>query len=332
MGGQGFLYNETGNCTLTWSSFDQDYAGTVGGKPPWALTDADREALEARLMPSPDGTRWLFSNPARCLRCGSPISGSATETPYYLRYPCTVDRDVRSSLRVGLKDVLKRARSAVPWKMRDVWLGVLMAVILTVVVWGIAYLVGRLVTEPNLDIWVDVFSVLAELLLLVPVWWFVRHKYGLSIKSLGFTKFQFVWLVAGFGLLIACYFFNGMYAYLISLFGREMREGMGPTIDELATPWPLVFSVVILAPLAEETFFRGFVFNGLRARMDWWWAAVISAALFAFAHLELWFLVPAFVLGFLFAFLYQKTNSIWPGMILHFLVNTIAMTLTLTLT
>src|SRR3989442_4520266 len=40
-GDQGFLYNEAGNCTLMWSSFDPDYEAIVGKKNPWSLTDSD---------------------------------------------------------------------------------------------------------------------------------------------------------------------------------------------------------------------------------------------------------------------------------------------------
>ena len=63
---QGFLYNEAGNCTLTWSSFDPDYVAIAGQKHPWALNEPERHELENRLSPAPDGTRWLFRNPARC--------------------------------------------------------------------------------------------------------------------------------------------------------------------------------------------------------------------------------------------------------------------------
>ena len=51
----------------------------------------------------------------------------------------------------------------------------------------------------------------------------------------------------------------------------------------------------------------------------------MSSALFAAAHLEVTFFVPAFILGYLFAYLYQRSNSIWPGMIIHALVNALAM-------
>ena len=84
---------------------------------------------------------------------------------------------------------------------------------------------------------------------------------------------------------------------------------------------------MLVGPVAEETFFRGFVFAGLRSRYDWRVAAAISAALFAAAHLQLTFFIPAFALGFLFAYLYQRSNSIWPGLIFHMLLNGIALTI-----
>lgn len=329
-GNQGFLYSETGTCTLAWSSFDTDYAEVVGSRQPWALTDADREILEERLTPAPDGTRWLFENPARCQQCGGAISGPITQTIYYLRNDCTVDRDVRSGTGLGFKDVLGKMRSTVPWRTRDVWLGVLAALILTAIAYGIAYAVLFTLEDPNVDLWVAVFSALLELLLVVPVWWVVRHKYHVSwAKALNFRRFKPYWL----GLMVAFFFaynvFNVIYSLLLTGAGMEIDRDIGPTLEQLSSPWPLTFSIVILAPLAEEIFFRGFIFNGLRARMNWWWAAIISAALFAGAHLDLLFLLPAFLIGFLFALLYQKTNSIWPGIIVHFTVNGLAMLFTL---
>ena len=210
--------------------------------------------------------------------------------------------------------------------MRDVWLGVLFAVVLMGLAYGAAYLLLYLLVDPNVDLWLALFSAVLELVLLVPVWWFVKRKYHVPLaKALGFRRFKPWWLAVAVGLLIAYFVFNAYYAAILAALGLEMQRDVGPTLRELSSPWPLVFSIVILAPLVEEVFFRGFVFNGLRGRMDWWWAAVISGALFAAAHLDPLFLLPAFLMGFLFAFLYQKTNSIWPGMIVHFLVNSLAM-------
>jgi hypothetical protein len=103
---QGFLYNESGNCTLIWSAFDPAYTTIVGGKNPWSLIVTDREKFESALQPSPDGTRWLFSNPARCMKCSHPVSGPITEAIYYLEYEGSVNVDQYRNLKRCLKDVL----------------------------------------------------------------------------------------------------------------------------------------------------------------------------------------------------------------------------------
>jgi ribosomal protein S18 acetylase RimI-like enzyme len=44
---QGFLYNDDGNLTLVWSSFDPAYRAVVGKKHPWALTAEERAQFES---------------------------------------------------------------------------------------------------------------------------------------------------------------------------------------------------------------------------------------------------------------------------------------------
>jgi hypothetical protein len=287
--------------------------------------------LEERLAPAPDGSRWLFSNPARCLQCGYPISGPITDTIYYLRYDGSLDRDPASGGGRSFKDVLVPRRPAVPWSTRDVWLGVVAAVLILAVSYGLLFVLGSLSSELDLDLWVSVIPTLLELLLLIPVWWFSVRKYSASLRTLGFVGFRPSVLGVGLGLLFAVYIFNGIYAYLLDGFGLRVQTDLTPVVNELSTVWPLLFATVVVAPVTEEVFFRGFVFAGLRSRYDWRWAAAISSLLFAAAHLQLTFFIPAFLLGYLFAFLYQRSDSIWPGMILHAVVNGLAMTLTVLL-
>ena len=99
---------------------------------------------------------------------------------------------------------------------------------------------------------------------------------------------------------------------------------MAPFIKKLASPWSLFVSAVIIAPFAEELFFRGFVFGGLRKRYDWRVAAAISAAIFAAFHLEPLAFIPLFAVGFFLAYLYHRYGSLWPGMILHACINGLA--------
>ena len=51
------------------------------------------------------------------------------------------------------------------------------------------------------------------------------------------------------------------------------------------------------------------------------YALLFSSAIFAAAHLDPVSLVPTFILGLVFSYVYHRSNSVWPGVILHFLVN-----------
>jgi hypothetical protein len=88
----GFLYNEPGNRTLIWSSFDPDYEAVVGPHHPWMLTTEKQKKLEDLLKPDAGG-KWLFSNPARCLRCHYPISSPIGVTINFLKYEGSIDLD-----------------------------------------------------------------------------------------------------------------------------------------------------------------------------------------------------------------------------------------------
>jgi len=81
----------------------------------------------------------------------------------------------------------------------------------------------------------------------------------------------------------------------------------------------------VLAPLAEESFFRGYVFTACLREKGPWQAYLFSAGLFAVAHLNLPALLPIFVLGLGFAFVKARTGSLLPTMVAHALNNTMAL-------
>ena len=74
-----------------------------------------------------------------------------------------------------------------------------------------------------------------------------------------------------------------------------------------------------------RNFFRGFVFTGFRQRYGWQRAALISAGLFSAAHRQPLALLPIMILGLIFAYLYQRTESIWPAVIMHVLTNALSL-------
>lgn len=79
---------------------------------------------------------------------------------------------------------------------------------------------------------------------------------------------------------------------------------------------------VLLAPLFEELVFRGLLFATLRRKYGWGMAAAISAGIFALAHgYGILGTVSVFWSGMLWAWAYEKTGSLLPGMAAHMLNN-----------
>jgi membrane protease YdiL (CAAX protease family) len=84
-----------------------------------------------------------------------------------------------------------------------------------------------------------------------------------------------------------------------------------------------VLLICIGAPLTEELVFRGAIQGHL---MKWtknpWVAIILASILFGLAHGNLPQFIAGFILGMVCGWLFYRTGSIWPGIILHFINNT----------
>ena len=85
------------------------------------------------------------------------------------------------------------------------------------------------------------------------------------------------------------------------------------------------FIIGLLAPLVEELVFRGAI---LRALLRWksnpWIGIVISSVMFSAIHLNPAQMPHAFLIGILLGWMYYRTDSIVPGVVYHWVNNTIA--------
>jgi membrane protease YdiL (CAAX protease family) len=82
--------------------------------------------------------------------------------------------------------------------------------------------------------------------------------------------------------------------------------------------------VILVAPVCEELFFRGFLYRILRTRMALWPAAIVDGVLFGLVHGS-WVILPILTfLGVLLCWVYERTGSLFATIAIHALNNTIS--------
>ena len=204
---------------------------------------------------------------------------------------------------------------SVPWRFIDNWIGVALLALIDVVIFMI------MLRGPKTDVFQSAAVVILESAYLLPVVLILAWR-RIPWKHLGFGKFEWKTLGLGCGLLIGGYSIIILYGLLLLAFGIETQgEQIIRVLAELDSPVWFFIVAVVFAPLVEEIFFRGFLFQGFRERYGWVKAMLLSSAIFAIAHLDLVVLIPTFILGNVLGYVYHRSNSVWPGVILHFLVN-----------
>ncbi|HET9908205.1 MAG TPA: type II CAAX endopeptidase family protein [Anaerolineales bacterium] len=204
---------------------------------------------------------------------------------------------------------------SVPWSVLETWIGIILLALINV---GLLFIAMRGSGTDLVQSAALIFIQLAFLLplVLIFVW---RH---IPVRYLGFGKFDWNTLGIGCGLLIGSYFFIIIHNLILMALGVDTQgEAIFRFFESLESPLWFFFVGAVLAPIVEEIFFRGFVFQGFRQRYGWVSAMVLSSVVFAAAHLDLVAFFPTLILGCLLAYMFQRSNSVWPGAILHFLVN-----------
>ncbi len=77
----------------------------------------------------------------------------------------------------------------------------------------------------------------------------------------------------------------------------------------------------LFGPVAEEIFFRGFMYPAIKKKAGKFCALMISSAIFAGLHMHIVGFAPIMVLGLLLAYIYEKTGSLTSAITVHVLHN-----------
>jgi membrane protease YdiL (CAAX protease family) len=174
-----------------------------------------------------------------------------------------------------------------------------------------------------------VLTIILDIALIGIAAWLSVRRYRLSWDGLGLHSFdrRLWWLppVAAAGALVGIITYGAILTALGADAAAPRQEDLDPIFESRALLPLTGFAVVIMAPLAEEIFFRGFVFGGLIRPLGVTGAMVTSGVLFGVFHITsvdtLGVVLPFSVIGALFAWLYYRSGSLWPNIGAHFLFN-----------
>ncbi len=149
-----------------------------------------------------------------------------------------------------------------------------------------------------------------------------------TVSQLGLAGFKWRWVFAVLGLyilqaIVVVVLFTAIQTFSPSTDLSQKQE----VVNFGTTHWAVIASfvaAVFIAPILEELIFRGIMFQALDAKLPTWAAAVVSSAAFGWLHGQLNVGIYTFVLGLLLVWLFRRSKSIYPGILLHMLNNAVA--------
>ncbi len=224
----------------------------------------------------------------------------------------------------------RRGFGAIPWSIWDVVLASLLCAVVQLIFTPMGYVGFAHLATPSPDpasLPFFLAAVSSYSLTLAIVWLLGVLRHRSSWVDLGFRPLDLRGLVG----LLAALSLTVVGANVVLRLVAHVPQSRSPldigsgTIDLIL----IGALVVIAAPLAEETLFRGFILQGLARRMPFWPAAILTSGAFALAHVWWQLFLPVFVLGLAFAWLFWRTGSLWAPIAAHATINATSLVVTL---
>ena len=216
---------------------------------------------------------------------------------------------------------MSERRGVVPWKVLDLVWALLFIALVLVPALGLTRVVATFGSgTPALSVAFILSTLVAESAIGVSVWVFAIRKYRVDWSEVGFRPLNCSGLVSG--VLVLLFGIAVNIIYVVATRALHLERILPPPVLPPFARQPLVMAVlaflsVVLAPLVEEAFFRGFAFPALSKRLGYFWGAAGSAALFSLAHAQPGAFIPIFILGLALVWLFKSTSSLWPCVLVH---------------
>ena len=172
------------------------------------------------------------------------------------------------------------------------------------------------------NIWIMSLVQLFGLLLPLFLWLIITKdsfKRNMPSRPLGAANFALT-VVMGVLIIPLAMFFSAISSLFVT-------NDVAVMLDSLAAqPWWLMMLVFAVTPgVVEELVFRGYIQSNTRGSVTK--IVVLNGFLFAMMHLSLHQFGYTFVLGVVFALMVYYTKNIWAGIIPHFIMNGVNVTI-----
>ncbi|HLV79424.1 MAG TPA: CPBP family intramembrane glutamic endopeptidase [Chthonomonadaceae bacterium] len=235
---------------------------------------------------------------------------------------------------------LPRPPFAPTWSLVHPFIGFQVAMLLTVIV-TLGLLVGlhlRTFLSPmaagNMPPDVIVLSLFVQNVFFVGVVAFFLMRYGTSLRRIGLARPDLRRIFLGIALGFALVFLAGQVetGFMLALkhlvpagtLARLQKlsdlADAGSLFPHMPSVWlkiAFILGGAVAAPIGEEVFFRGFVYNALKTRLNVPLAIVLSGLAFALVHFSPLALLPIWLMGMALAFTYERTRSLWVTILMH---------------
>jgi len=215
------------------------------------------------------------------------------------------------------------------WTLREMIHAGLAAIL--IVVLG-AIQIGALMVVFGIDPLAEIASpllavgiMLLEGLIIVPAWVWGPGRHGGGWRRLGFRGFEPRYLLLVLLAFVGVMAINGIWSLISSELDLSGQPDMLPMFGEGLTG--LALALVLgagVVPVAEEVFFRGFLYQGLRARWGVPWALLASSLVFAGVHMIPSVLLPILLMSLLMTWVFERSGSLWTSILLHAAINGLA--------
>jgi uncharacterized protein len=158
--------------------------------------------------------------------------------------------------------------------------------------------------------------------MIVSIWAIAISRRGATWENLGIRKVSTRWYKLAVPIGIATQLVTWAVTIVIHwLFSWHVSPYIPTTAIKESHGWVEITSVLmtitIIDPIAEELQFRSLLYGWLRLHMLPMRSAIISAACFSITHGVSVRSFSIFLIGLVLAWTYERSGSIYPGMIIH---------------